>query len=165
MNFVRTIESISELCGKIFSPVILIIMALAIYEVMMRYFFSSPTTWVWEINSQLMCLMGATAGCYTLLKGSHVSVDILTMRLTPRARAILELFTSPLFFIFTGCLVWFGMLEAIRAYQVNLKVISQFASPLWPIKFVIPIGGALIFLQGLANFIRNLRIAMGKEGD
>lgn len=163
MKLLDCIDSVSEWCGKIFSPVILIIMALAIYEVMMRYFFSSPTTWVWEINSQLMCLMGAMAGCYTMLNGSHVSVDIVTSQLNPRTRALMELITAPVFFIFAGCLIWFGAKEAIRAYQVNLRVISQFASPLWPIKSIIPLGGVLILLQGLAKFVRNIRIAAGKE--
>ena len=100
-----------------------------------------------------------------MLKGSHVAVDIITIRLSPRTRAILEIITAPIFFLFAGCLIWFGSLEAIRAFNVNQRVISQFASPLWPIKSIIPIGGVLIFLQGFAKFIRSFRTALGKEGD
>lgn len=158
MKVLKYIDFINEWVGKVFSNVILIIMLLAIYEVIRRYFFSNPTTWVWEINSHLMCLMGAMAGGYTYLKGSHVSVDILTSRLQPRTRAILSLATAPFFFIFVGCLIWFGAKEAIRSYAVDLRVISQFASPLWPVKSVIPLGGILIFLQGLSGLIRNIRI-------
>lgn len=165
MKFVKIIDSISELTGRIFSPVLLFIMAFAIYEVMMRYLFSKPSIWVWEINSHLMCLLGAMAGCYTLLKGSHVSVDIVPSRLSQRNRALLEVLTAPIFFVFVGCLIWFGTKEAIRAYQVNLRVISQLGSPLWPVKFVIPLGGLLILLQGSANFIRNIQIAIGKQED
>jgi len=165
LKVLNWIDSLSAWSGKIFSPVILIIMIFAILEVIMRYFFSNPTTWVWEVNSHLMCLMGAMAGCYTMLKGSHVSVDIITIRLKPRTRAILEIVTAPIFFLFAGCLIWFGSKEAIRAFTVNQHVISQFASPLWPVKSVIPVGGILIFLQGLAKFVRNFRIVIGREGD
>jgi len=163
MKFIAFVNRLSDWTGKIVSPVIVLIMALSIYEVGRRYFFSSPTTWVWEINSQLMCLMGAMAGCYTFSKGGHVSVDIVTSRLSRKARALMQILTSPVFFIFAGCLIWFGAKEAIRAYLVDLRVISQFGSLLWPVKAVIPLGGILIFLQGLANLAENCQIVFTKE--
>ncbi len=163
MRFVNIIDFINERVGILFSPVLILIMILATFEVIMRYFFSSPTTWAWEINSQLMCFMGAMAGGYTLLKKSHVSVDIIAARFSPKIRAGMDIITSIFFFFFTGCLIWYGAKEAIRAYMVNQCMISQFASPLWPIKTVIVIGGVLIFLQGVAKLIRDIRTITCKE--
>ena len=160
--FLKIIDRVNAWAGKVFSPVLLLIMLLAVYEVFKRYILKDPTTWVWEINSQLMCLMGALAGGYALLNKAHVSVDIISGRLPVKVRAILDVVTSPFFFLMTGALIWFGAKDAIRAYVVHQKMISQFASPMWPIKAIIPMGAALLFLQGIAKLIRDIRIATGK---
>ncbi len=157
------IDALNAWVGRIFSPVLILITLLAVYEVFRRYFLSDPTTWVWEINSQLMCLAGAMAGGYALLRGTHVSVDILAVRLSPRTRAALDLLTAPFFFLFVGCLIWFGTVEAVRAFSSHQRIISQFASPLWPIKAAVPIGGILIGLQGVAKLIRDIRVVRATE--
>jgi TRAP-type mannitol/chloroaromatic compound transport system permease small subunit len=163
LGFVRWIDTINDWIGKIFCSTLIFIMVFAVYEVVRRYFFSNPTTWVWEINSQLLCFMGALGGGYALLHNSHVSVDIVVARLSPRAKAIIDIITSPLFFLFSGCLIWYGSKEAFRAYAVDQHVISTFASPLWPIKSIIALGGILIFLQGLAKLIRDINTVREKE--
>ena len=156
MRFINWIDKVNEWIGQIFCSTLLFIMIFAVYEVIRRYFFSNPTTWVWEINSQLLCFMGALAGGYTLLHNSHVSVDIVVSRLKPKHRALLSIITAPLFFLFSCCLIWYGGKEAVRAYTVNQHVISTFASPLWPIKSIICLGGVLIFLQGVSKLCKDI---------
>ncbi|MEW6262450.1 MAG: TRAP transporter small permease subunit [Thermodesulfobacteriota bacterium] len=162
MGIIRFIDRLNEWTGQVFSLVILLITGLASYEVVCRYVLNSPTTWAWEINSQLMCLMGALAGGYALLHKAHVSMDILYSRLSPRAQALMDIITCPLFFLFVGALIWFGAKEALRAYTVHQRMISQFASPLWPIKTIIPLGGVLLFLQGLAKLVRDIETLTGR---
>ena len=165
MRFVKLIDSINEFVQRVFSPVVLVIMGVAFYEVFRRYVMRNPTIWAWEINSQLMAFMGALAGGYTLLRKGHVSVDIVTSRLSHRTRAVIDIITFPLFVIVTCALVWYGAKDAMIAFVTHKKVISQFNSYLWPIKTVIPIGAALVFLQGAAKLIRDIRIVQGKGGD
>jgi len=157
------IDMINDWVGRVLSIIIIIIMFFAAYEVVMRYFFSRPTIWVWEINSQLLCVSGAFAGGYALLTDTHVSVDILSSRLSPRLRSLVNLITSPLFFIFVGALIWFGTQEAWRSIAVREKEISTFASPLYITKTLIPIGAVLMFLQGIAKYVRELRIFKENE--
>jgi TRAP-type mannitol/chloroaromatic compound transport system permease small subunit len=163
MGFLKAIDRLNDWMAKLFSPVILLIMALAVYEVFRRYVLSSPTTWVWEVNSQLMCLMGALSGGYALLKKAHVSVDVVSSRFSPRTKALVDVLTSPLFFLFAGALVWYGAKDALRAYEVKQRMISQFASLMWPIKAVIVLGAVLIFLQGIAKLVRDIRKLTGKD--
>ena len=163
MGFLKAIDALNERVGKIFSPVLLVMIVLAFSEVVLRYFFSRPTTWVWEINSQLMVLVCALGAGWALRDNSHISVDIVYKRLSRRKRAIVDLITSPFFFLLAGSLVFFGAKEALRAYEVNQRMLSQFASPLWPVKTVIVIGAVLILLQGVVKLIRDLRIVLGRE--
>ena len=165
MVFLRLINRINEWVGRIFSLTLILIMLFAFYEVVRRYVFSSPTLWVWEINSQLLCLMGALAGGYTMLNKAHVSVDIVTGRLSERTRAIVDILTAPIFFLLVGSLVYFGGKEALAAFHNNQRVISQLGTPLWPIKTVIPIGAALLFLQGLAKLVDDIHLVLGHKGN
>ena len=157
MRLLDYIDMINDWVGNVLSLIIIIIMFFAAYEVTMRYFFSSPTIWVWEVNSQLLCVSGAFAGGYALLTDTHVSVDILSSRLSPRLRSLINLITSPLFFIFVGALIWFGTQEAWRSIAVGEKEISTFASPLYITKTLIPIGAVLMLLQGIAKYARELK--------
>ena len=162
MRFLHYIDKLNDWVSKLFSPVFILIILFAVYEVVRRYILNNPTIWVWEINSQLLCFIGAMAGGYTLLKDSHVSVDIVSNLLPPRVRTLIHILTWPFFLLVVGCLIWFGTKEAIRAYLVNQHEISTFASPLFPIKSMIPIGGILLLLQGIAKLIRDIRTLMGK---
>ena len=157
MKILDYIDKINDLAGKVLSMIVIIIMFFAAYEVVMRYFFSRPTIWVWEINSHLLCVSGAFAGGYALLTDTHVSVDILSNRLSPRLRSLVNLITSPLFFIFVGALIWFGAQEAWRSIVVGEREISTFASPLYITKSLIPIGAVLMFLQGIAKYAREFK--------
>jgi TRAP-type mannitol/chloroaromatic compound transport system permease small subunit len=162
MAFVKIIDRVNAWMAKLFSPIIFLIMVIAFFEVVRRYLLDNPTTWAWEVNSQLMCLMGALAGGYALLQNAHVSVDVISSHFSPRTKALVDIITCPLFFIFSGALIWYGGKDALRAFEVHQRMISQFASLVWPIKTVICIGAVLIFLQGIAKLIRNIRILRGK---
>lgn len=156
------IDKLNEWAAKLFSPTFMLITLFAVYEVIRRYVFGNPTIWVWEINSQLMCFVGAMAGGYALLKDSHVSVDIIPSVLPPRVRAIVNIVTWPFFFILVGSVIFYGAKEAWRSFSVDLHEISTFASPLFPVKSMIPIGGILLLLQGVAKLIRDIRIALSR---
>lgn len=161
MRFVKWVDSLNEWVGNIFCSTLIFIMVFAIYEVISRYVFSSPTSWVWEIGVQLLCLMNALGGGYALLHKAHVNVDIVVARLSRKTRSVLDILTSPLFFIFSGALIWFATKDFFHSYTVGERVLSSLASPLWPSKAVVVIGAVLIFLQGIANLIRDIKFVFG----
>jgi len=164
MRFVKWIDGLNEWIAKIFCVTLIFIMVFSCYEVVCRYFFNSPTTWVWEVGQQLLCLMNALAGGYALLLRKHVNVDIVVGRLSGKTRSILDIITSPLFFIFSGALIWFATKEFFHSYSIQETFLSTFKSPMWPIKGVMVIGAVLIFLQGIANLARDIQsVCGGKE--
>jgi TRAP-type mannitol/chloroaromatic compound transport system permease small subunit len=102
-------------------------------------------------------------GTYTLYHDKHISVDMVYSRFSPRGRAILDLITFPLFCIFTGLLLWTGADYALRAIMLEEGSGSAWNPPIWPIRIVIPVGASLMLLLGLAKFIRNLVIIVGRK--
>ena len=108
----RVIDSTSIWSGKICSMLILVMFSTFTYEVIMRYAFNAPTIWAHEFNTMIFGGYYILGGAFALYYGAHVNMDLLHRRLPLRTRAIVDLSTSILFFIFCIknrpiILIWF----------------------------------------------------------
>jgi len=146
------------------SGFIMLAMTLGVtYEVIMRYFFNAPTRWAFELNIYLLCACALLAGGYCLLQEGHVRVDILYVRFSPRTKAIIDLVTSILFFCLCIVLIWKGGEMAWESLVQGKHSSEAMGWPLFPSQVMVPIGGVLIGLQGVAKWIRDLRVAIKGE--
>lgn len=151
------IDQINEWTGRIVAYLALFMMVTIVGEVVARYVFNSPTIWVIEVNQYMLCGYVALGGGFALLYKSHVSVDIIHERLGLRTRAIVDAVTAFFFFIFIFVLIWKSWGMAWEALHYWERAETLLGPPLFPAKVAITLGGILIFLQGLAKFIRDIR--------
>lgn len=151
----RVIDSISEWTGKIVSFAVLPLIAVTVYHVIMRYAFHAPTLWANEVGTFLFGGAWILAGGYALLKGAHVRMEVVYVRLPLRWRAILDLVTAPLFFVFAGLLLWKGCELALYSLSHWEHSTTTWGPPIYGVKMMIPLGALLILLQGVAKFIRD----------
>jgi len=140
-------------------PVMMFVM---VFEVVARYVFDSPTTWAWDVNTQILCFFAVSVGGYTLLHRAHIRSDILYAKWSIKKKAWLDLVTSFLPLIYLG-----GALAAsikFAAWSVGLKEHTTWLleSPIYPLKIVIAIGTFLFLLQVIAEIMRNFLIVTGK---
>ncbi|MGD9124562.1 MAG: TRAP transporter small permease subunit [Desulfarculaceae bacterium] len=160
------IDKINHLVAKLVSWVIVFIMAATVFEVVMRYVFDSPTEWVFEFNYLLHGPYFLIVGAYTFALGGHVNVDIFYGRFSPRARAIIDLFTAPIFFFFMAMMFWHGGKFALNSLALRETLSSAWAPPVYPVKLMIPLAAAMVVAQGLVKFSRDLHHALtGREGE
>ncbi len=158
------IDSISEWSGKIVSFLVIAFTLVILYEVIARYVFNSPTIWAQEVSVALYGVYIVLIGAYVLRIGQHVNVDIIYNRFPPRIRAAVNLFTWLLFFLWVGTLIWKGWQSGWSSFLVREREPTTFGLPVYPVKLCIPVGAFLLFLQGLATYIRNAVFAVtGKE--
>jgi TRAP-type mannitol/chloroaromatic compound transport system permease small subunit len=136
----------------LFVPMTLI----AMYEVVMRYVFDSPTTWAWDINVQLFCAIVVLGGAHTLQQGGHVIMDILVNKLQPKTKLIVTLCVYVVFFVAILIAIWEVGTFAWNSLVIFERASTIFEPPIYPIKIGILIGVLLLFLQGVAQFTRNL---------
>lgn len=162
--FCQCIDAINKWTGKIVAWTVVPMTTLVVIDVTLRYIFNRPTIWVWDINVQLLAVIGAMGMGYTLLQGGHIGVDIIVTGMSRRKRAFLDLFTSLLFFCGIGVMMWKLSLAAGNSIRIRETINSVFAPPLYPLKVVIAIGIALLLLQGIARFIRDFNIAVTSKG-
>ncbi len=101
---------------------------------------------------------------FGLLYGSHVSVDVFTMILSKKKKAVLSIISYVVFF-FPFCIicVWQGYLFAATSWAMKETTWSVFAPPVYPVKTVILISFSLLLLQGISECIKNIYIIKGVE--
>ena len=122
-----------------------------------------PQWWVFDVTLFAAGTTYVVGGAYTMLKNTHVKMDVLYIRLTPRKQSFLDVLTFSGFAIFCGALVWLGGERALEATIAGETFFSAWNPPLWPVLWTIPIGGLLILLQGLAKFIRDFHMVIKGE--
>ncbi|MBW2007650.1 MAG: TRAP transporter small permease subunit [Deltaproteobacteria bacterium] len=152
------VDRVNTWVGTVASYLVLVAIGTIAYEVTARYVFNSPTKWVTELNIYMLCAYVLLSGGFALLEGQHVRVDLFWLRLSDKRKALADLFTSVLFFAFAVALVWKGAEMTLRSFTGGTTSPEAMAWPLYPSQAMVPIGGFLLGIQGLAKFWRDLRI-------
>ena len=153
-RFLHVIDQISDWSGKTFSWLLFITMLIIGFEIIMRIF-GNPQIWVFDITLFTAGTVYVVGGAYTLLKDRHVKMDVLYSRLSPRTQSLLDLITFPGFVVFCGILLWQGGVRGWESFLMGETLYTGFRPIVWPVRLMIPLGGLLILLQGLAKFIRD----------
>ena len=158
MTLLGWAEKISEWANNVASLALLLMTLIVSFEVISRYFFNSPTIWAWDVNVQLMVLvlmLGLSEACR---KDLHVRVDVLVANLSARMKAFLDILFAPVFLFIAVMLVWSGWDYFSSSYSHLERASTVFAPPLYPVKFFLPLGGALLILQGVLKLFRDIGI-------
>lgn len=163
--FIRFLEGINEWTGKIFSWTVAFLTIIVVLEVVLRYFFNSPTICNFEITKQLYGFYFMIVAGYALLHGSHVSVDIFHERLSKRRKKIVDIISYLIFFFpFCSVILIFGTYFALDSWGDLETSWSACGCPLFPIKTIVPISFCLITIQGVAIFLKTLcRLIRGES--
>ena len=137
-----------------------------VYEVIVRYVFNSPTIWSFTVSYMMGTIIIALGMCYLHESRGNVRVDLFYNRFPRKLQLWLDVgLTGVLFFplIFMLTKVWFD--DTLHAFEVGEVPITGIFYPLlWPMKALITIGFALLFLQGLANFVKDVA-SLAKGGE
>ena len=169
MAFLKTlmafIDTVNDRVGNLLSYLLFFFFVLLLMEVILRYFFNSPTVWANELAQMFFGAYAILAGGYILRTGGHVNVDILYSRLSRKSKAILDIATSLLFFLFCGMLLIYGGSLAWDSLARFEHSQSAWNPPLYPVKLMIPLAAILLMLQGLAKLIRDILILFNIDTD
>lgn len=127
------------------------------YSVLMRYVFGAPLTWTDELVGYLLVASVMLAAPDALLEGEHISVDIVTERLTGRGRKTAYLLGLAAVAATALLLLVEGLRTVEFSRMVGLRSNGYFALPLWLPQLLIPAGALLLLLAAIVAFLRGLR--------
>lgn len=149
------VDRFSTWIGKLFAWLVVVLTALITWEVFSRYALNHPHAWVLDAQIMLYGTMFMTAGAYTLSKNGHVRGDVLYGFFQPRTQAAVDLTLYIVFFLpGVVALTWAGWTYANESLAIREQTFSAEALPLYPFKFMIPLAGAVLLLQGIVEIVR-----------
>ncbi|MEY2622629.1 MAG: hypothetical protein RIT26_2449 [Pseudomonadota bacterium] len=154
-NLLQTADRISTWVGKAFAWLIVALMLMVVIEVFKRYALNAPTAWIFDASNMMYGTLFMMGGAYTLSQGGHVRGDFFYGSAKPRTQATLDLVLYVIFF-FPGviALTYAGYTYAADSWAINEQTFNADPLPLYPFKSVIPVAGAIVLMQGLAEILR-----------
>jgi TRAP-type mannitol/chloroaromatic compound transport system permease small subunit len=155
-RFVHAIDGISTWVGKTAAWLIIGLMLLVCAEVFKRYMLNMPTAWIFDASNMFYGTLFMLAGAYTLAQNAHVRGDFLYSSMRPRTQAGLDLVLYVVFFLpGIAALIYAGYDYAALSWRIGEhSTVTAEGPPIYHFKAIIPIAGALVMLQGLAEIVR-----------
>jgi len=156
-------DRFSDLMGWIAGILNLVMLLNVFYDAIMRYFFSSGSIALQEMEWHLFAMVFLFGIAYALKEDGHVRVDVFYDRYSPRWKAIVNiggtaLLLLPLSVLVIEGSVWYVQ-EAFNSGEVSGD--PGGLSYRWLIKLVIPASFVFLIVSATGFVIRNINILLG----
>jgi len=163
-QLVRIISIANDWIGRGVALLVLGMMGMLCWEVFVRHVLGAPTIWAHEMTMHFFGVHGVLGGAYVILRGEHVRLDMVYLRLSRKWRIICDSVCLLLFWLLMAVIVYWGLQFALHSLRWNIRVFSPFASPVWPARATIPVAAFLLLLQGTIHYIQKITTTL-KEGN
>lgn len=158
----RWIDALNERVGRCTAWLVLACIVISAANAIARYGFNFSSNAFLEIQWYLYSVVFLCAAGYTLKQNAHVRIDIVSARLSGRARAWIDLFGGLVMLLPAATIIlWFGWSAFLESFRID--EISRDAGGLlrWPVKFVVPFAFLLLTLQGVSESIKRIAFLRG----
>jgi TRAP-type mannitol/chloroaromatic compound transport system permease small subunit len=161
----QRVTRIVSAIGGIGSFAMLCLIVVTIFDVVTRRFFVLGSTLLQELEWHFHTVLFAMALGWAYVEDSHVRIDIIRDRLTPRRRLWVEAVGTTLFLIpYCALIIYFGIEHAHQAWTQGETSPSVYGVPYrWIIKTFIPFGYSCLLLVGLAILVQKLTLLFGRK--
>ncbi|MBI3545798.1 MAG: TRAP transporter small permease subunit [Gammaproteobacteria bacterium] len=163
IRIAKAIDTLNERIGRGACWLVLVVTLISAANALSRYGLGmSSNAWL-EIQWYLFGAIFLLAAGFTLKHNGHVRIDVLYGRWSPRVRAWIDLFGT-IAFLLPLCtlmvwLSWHGFIESLQRQEISADAGGLLR---WPVRLLIPLGFALLGLQGVAEFIKRVAFLRGQ---
>jgi TRAP-type mannitol/chloroaromatic compound transport system permease small subunit len=161
----HAIDVISNWTAKAISWFCVALVLVITYDVVMRYVFGGATIWAYETAVMLGATIYVMGWAYIESKREHIRIDVLFMRLPPRAQLVIDLignliFLLPLLVVMINTSIFY----MLRAWRIHETLAETFwYPPAGPFKTMLVVGLSLFALQSAVQVIRNLYLLIRRK--
>jgi TRAP-type mannitol/chloroaromatic compound transport system permease small subunit len=162
LAFSRLIDALNTRVGTAVTWLVLAAVVISATNAVVRKTLDySSNAWLevqWYLFSGIFLLCAA----FTLLRNEHIRIDVVAGRFSRRTQAWIDVIGS-VFFLFP--MVALVLYEAwpwfVRAWASGEISSSAGGLTLWPAKALVPLGFALLALQGVSELIKRIAFLKG----
>jgi len=157
----RAIDWLSERVGRSVFWLVLVAVLISAANAVVRKAFNYSSNSFLEIQWYLFSVIFLFCSGYTLKHNEHVRIDIISGRLTPRARAWIDLLGTIFFLLPMAILIMYLSWPLfVDAYERNEVSTNAGGLIIWPARLMMPIGFALLIIQGVSELIKRIAYLM-----
>jgi TRAP-type mannitol/chloroaromatic compound transport system permease small subunit len=162
LKIVQSVDALSGAAAWCATWCVLFACLMSAGNAIVRYTLDMGSNAWLEMQWYLFAVIVLFGASKTLRLNGHVRVDLLYGLLTPRGQVWLDLACLGLF-LMPAMLLLAGMSWTVFAESWSIGEMSSNAGGLvrWPVKLVLPVGFALLALQGLAEMARRAAMLSG----
>jgi TRAP-type mannitol/chloroaromatic compound transport system permease small subunit len=156
------IDALNERVGRLSYWLILVMVLVSAGNASVRYAFDrSSNAWL-EIQWYLFSAVFLLGAGYTLLHNQHVRIDVISGRLSKRARAWIDILGT-LFFLLPMAIaiMWMSWPVFAQSFELNEESSNAGGLIVWPARLMVPVGFLLLVLQGISELIKRVAFLRG----
>jgi TRAP-type mannitol/chloroaromatic compound transport system permease small subunit len=162
LKFSKAVDWFNGKLAILANGAVLMACVISAANAMIRYAFDiSSNAWL-ELQWYLFAVVVMFGASYTLQKNEHVRVDVFYMQLSPKMQAWTDIIGGVLFLL-PACAVigyysWHFFLDSWVRNEISTNAGGLIR---WPVKFIVPLGFFLLFMQGLSEIIKRIAVLEG----
>jgi TRAP-type mannitol/chloroaromatic compound transport system permease small subunit len=162
----RAIDWLNEKVGRIVLWLVLAAVLISAANAVVRKVFNYSSNAYLEVQWYLFSAVFLLCAGYVLKRNEHVRIDVISGRLSRRGQIWIDVIGLTLFLLPAALLiVWLSWPLFYRAFETG--EMSQNVGGLirWPVFLLLPVGFALLALQGIAELIKRIAVLRGLIDD
>jgi TRAP-type mannitol/chloroaromatic compound transport system permease small subunit len=158
------LDKIGYRCGQLANLMILLSCVISASNALIRYGFDWSSNSLLEMQWYLFGAAVMLGASYTFQRNEHVRVDLVYGHVSERTQLWIDVF-GIILFLFPACIL-FAWLSWTSLFMPSWDVLEQSSNsgglPRYPIKIIVPIGFALLTVQGVSELIKRIAALAGK---
>ncbi|GGY62615.1 C4-dicarboxylate ABC transporter [Pseudoduganella albidiflava] len=163
MAISRAIDELNDRIAAAVSWALLAAVLVCAANALIRYTFNASSNAWLEIQWYLFAAVFMLAAPHTLRRDEHVRIDVVVGRFSRRTQVWIDLFGFFLFLLPICCVIlYYGIpfaYESVRSAEMSS---NSGGLIVWPAKILVPVGFALMILQGVSEIIKRIEYLLGR---
>ena len=157
IGFIKVMDTIQTQVARPMKWGLLAFMGLIVFEVVMRYFFLSPTVWGLDFRQQMYAVLIMWGSAYTLMLKGHVVVDTFLILMNFKTLKIVKIFGWIVFYMPPMMVLTWTMFNlTVRSWQLLEGTSTIWNPPVYPLKTILTVAYANMVLQGIAEMFKDI---------
>ena len=163
VKYVRVVDYLSTRFGRTAMYLIFLMIGTLLLDAVTRNVLHIPLFWCVELAQFTLAAYYIMGGAYSMQLETHVRMDLVYDRLSPRNKARMDSFTAIFLVVYLAVLLFGSISSTIYAIETNQRLFSMWNPSVIPIKAIMVLGILLMLLQAISTFFKDLAKSRGLE--
>lgn len=162
LAYIRWVDALNRRIGRLMMYGLFVLAGILLWSSISKTFFM-PSLWTLEMAQFAMVAYYVLGGPYSMQIGGHVRMDLFYGDWSVRRKACFDALTIFFLIFFLGTLLYGGILSTEYSLAYGERSPTAWRPYLWPIKVVMCVGFALMLLQAVSEFLKDVARIRGVE--